>query len=100
MAVVIPLSGVALAYVEREFEGFVDRGTGQVVDGGVTRTLWIGQEFGDEPLQVKVSGEKALALPKLARGTAVEVQASMFAKGNRITYRLESIRVPTAARAA
>ena len=100
MAETITIDGVALAFVERSFNSFTDRQTGEVVAAGVTRTLWLGTEFAEEPTQVKVSESEVPLLATCVRGSAVRAECTVFANGNRIAYKLRACTIVAPGKAA
>ena len=91
MAEVTAVEGVALAYVEREYGSFLNRQTGEMVPGGVTRTLWLGKGFGEEPLQVRVPEAQAENVQGLQRGVELLCHCELYANNNRLSYRLVSV---------
>lgn len=93
MAENIVIAGIALAFTERPYNAFTDRQTGEVRPGGVARKLWIGKDFGDDPVIVGVSEQDAPLLAEVKRGTSVVVDAGVFVNGGKIVYRLSSIKV-------
>jgi hypothetical protein len=73
------IEGVVLAVREREFQGFTNRATGEQVPSGISRMLWLGEAFDQDPVGVKVSVNEAHLLPGLQRGQDVRVSCALYA---------------------
>ena len=76
------VDGVVLAVREREFEGFTNRRTGEQVPGGISRVLWLGEAFDQDPVGIKVSGTEAHLLVGLERGQAITATCAVYINDN------------------
>lgn len=90
-----------VSFEHRDYKGFTDR-DGRPVPGGTKHVLWVLPDDGGAPVEVGVHRDDAPTYVNFdkpeAFGTPIEVRATSFAQGNRVTFRLESLSVVAASK--
>jgi hypothetical protein len=89
MARLAEVQGQLVAMVERPYRPFTDRATGETRPGGVSYLVYVVEDFGSEPTEVRVrEAADWQALRSVKPGSNVRLACDQFAQNNRIRLTL------------